>query len=190
MPDRLYLSLWVRGFDERNMLRHFGEMLHRFPFSRLGPGVDALRVYALEEGEPPALEQLFAGEPDLEAVLRLAREFENPDCAYLVDGWWELWQFRGDWKLAPARVSLWCFGPLFDNEVGDHLRVEFSSEADFLPRAEPVGSGRAVQSNLKGLLQLAAEITAALPVERQRVWAESGEDFASRLDLAASEGVE
>jgi hypothetical protein len=49
MPERLYLSLWIRGFEGRNMLRHFGAMLRQFPFSRLRPGLDTLRVYALED---------------------------------------------------------------------------------------------------------------------------------------------
>ena len=35
MPDRLCLSLWILGFDEGNMLRHFEQMLGTFPFSRL-----------------------------------------------------------------------------------------------------------------------------------------------------------
>jgi len=189
MPDRAYLSLWIRGFHERNMLEHFGQMLRRFPFSRLRPGIDALRVYALEDSEPPALEHLFAGQPDLEAVLRLAQEFENGDCAYLVEGWWELWQFQGGWKLAPARVTLCCFGPQFDNPVGDHLRVEISSEADFVLPDEVPSGARPVESNLRGLLRLMRELGEALPLERQRVWTESGEDLASRLDLAVSEGT-
>ncbi len=181
MPERVFLSLWIRGFNERNMLDQFGQMLGRFPYSRLRPGIDALRVYAFEDSEPPALEHLFSGPPDLEAVLKLAREFEHADCAYLVDGWWELWRFEGDWKLAPSRVTLCCFGPAFDNPMGDHLRLEVSSDADFTPRPELPGGVRAVESNLQGLLRLAHELGEALPLERQRVWSEAGEDLAPRL---------
>jgi len=181
MPERVFLSLWIRGFDEGNMLRHFGQMLRRFPFSRLRPGIDALRVYALEDSEPPALEHLFAGLPDPEAVLGLARGSEHADCAYLVEGWWELWRREGDWKLKPARVTLCCFGPAFDNPLGDHLRVELASDADFLPRRELPGSLRAVRSNLQGLLRLARELGAALPLERRHLWTESGEDLAAWL---------
>ncbi|MBM3745280.1 MAG: hypothetical protein FJW34_05745 [Acidobacteria bacterium] len=189
MPERVYLSLWIRGFHEENMLRHFEQMLRRFPFSRLRPGIDALRVYALEDSEPPALEQLFAGAPSVEAVLGLAREFENPDCAYLVEGWWELFRRQGDWKLAPARVTLCCFGPQFDNGLGDHLRVEFFDEGDFLPHGEGPGRARAVRSNLRGLLRLARELQRALPVERRRLWNEAGADLSSRLDAAVTEEV-
>jgi len=181
MPERVYLSLWIRGFQEGNMLKHYGRMLERFPYSRLRPGIDALRIYAFEDSEPPALEHLFSGPPDTEAVLKLAREFEHADCAYLVDGWWELWRFDGDWKLAPSRVTLCCFGPAFDNPAGDHLRVELPSDADFTPRPELSGSVRPMESNLQGLLRLARELGEALPLERRRIWTESGEDLATRL---------
>lgn len=181
MPERVYLSLWIRGFDAENMLRHFRRMLERFPYSRLRPGIDALRVYAFEDSEPPALEHLFSGAPDVEAVLRLAGEFKHADCAYLVDGWWELWRFDGAWKLTPSRVTLCCFGPSFDNPTGDHLRVELPSESDFTPGTGLPGAARAIESNLQGLLRLARELGEALPLERRRVWTESGEDLAARL---------
>lgn len=184
MPDRLYLSLWIRGFDESNMLGHFERMLRTFPFSRLRPGIATLRIYAIEDAEPPLLEQAFTPGTGVEAVLAAAREFQNADCLYIVDGWWELWQFERDWKLAPAAVSLCCFGPLFENEVGDHLRIESGSEEHFLPRAEVAQSARAMQSNLKGLLRLARELEAALPVEERRLWSESGENLGERLDSA------
>ena len=43
------------------------------------------------------------------------------------------------------------------------------------------------QSNLRGLLRLAHELECALPVEKQRLWPESGEDFAARLEGAVGE---
>ena len=54
MADRLYLSLWVRGFTEHNMLRHWERLLRRFPFSRLQPGA-GLRVHGVALTEPPIL---------------------------------------------------------------------------------------------------------------------------------------
>ena len=35
-----------------------------------------------------------------------------------IEAAWELWQFGSDWKLAPAAVTLACFGPAFDNHIG------------------------------------------------------------------------
>jgi hypothetical protein len=83
MPDQLCLSLWLRGFGQKNMLRHYRELLSLFPFSRLRPGVSALRIYAIEFSEPALYEQAFAGEVDLDTVVGLAAEFESSDCAYI-----------------------------------------------------------------------------------------------------------
>ena len=43
------------------------------------------------------------------------------------------------------------------------------------------------QSNLRGLLRLAHELEGALPVEKRRLWSESGENFAARLEGAVGE---
>jgi len=47
MSDRLYLSCWVQGFSDSNLLRHFGKMLDVFPFSKLSKTGPVLRVYAI-----------------------------------------------------------------------------------------------------------------------------------------------
>ncbi len=187
MPDQLNLSLWLRGFDADAMLGHFEALLRRFPFSALRPGLSAFRVYALEFTEPALFEQLLGSDATPEDVLELAREFHNPDCAYLVEGWWDLWQYRADWELKPARVSLTCFGPDFENDVGDHLRLELGADVDFLPRPEIPLSGRRMQSNLQSVVRLAKELKEVLPIERRRLWTDSGESFAARLDEAVSD---
>jgi hypothetical protein len=87
MPDRLYLSLWIRGFDEGNLLRHFEQMLGAFPFSRLRPGISSLKIYALEEVEPPLLEQGYTASTSFETAVEAAAEFQNADCAYILDAW-------------------------------------------------------------------------------------------------------
>lgn len=186
MPDRLYLSLWIRGFDEGNMLRHFGRMLGAFPFSRLRPGIAALRIYAIEEVEPPLLEQAFAGDADVETVLRIAGEFENPDCAYMVEGWWELWRFQAEWKLAPSPVTLFCFGPQFENDAGDHLRIELGVDSQFLPQPSLPQGARRAQSNLQSVVRLARELESSMPLESRRIWCESGENFADRVGTVLS----
>lgn len=188
MPDQLYLSLWLRGFDGHTLLDRFQMLLRLFPFSHLRPGVSALRIYALEFAEPALFEQVFAGEPDIDTVVGLAGEFQNPDCAYVVEGWWDLWQHRpAGWELAPVRVALTCFGPEFDNDIGDHLRLELGSDADFLPGPEVRESARRMQSNLQSVVRLAGELGQELPIERRRLWTESGEDLAARLAEVADE---
>ncbi len=187
MPDRVSLSLWIQNYGAQNMLRHFEELLRVFPFSQLRPGIDGLRIYALEYAEPPLLERAYPESADVETIISACREFENDDCVYMVEGWWELFQFEDDdWRLKPARVSLMCFGPAFDNEVGDNLRIEAGDEADFLPDPDLPDSERAARSNLAGVVRLAKEIQSSLPVKRRQLWSESGGNLAERLDEAVS----
>ncbi len=183
MSDRLYLSLWIRGFDADRMLDYFERLLRAFPFSRLRAGIQSLRIYALEEVEPPLIEQAYAGPVEIETVVNGAREFANPDCVYIVDGWWELWDFETS-QLAPSRVTFFCYGPEFENETGDHLRIELGLEAQFLPEARIPERGRMAKSNLRALLRLAADLEKILPLQQRRLWLESGENFAARVDAA------
>ena len=94
---------------------------------------------------------------------------------------WDLWQFEGDWKLMPARAILTCFSSGFEDPDGDDLRVDFGSDAVFLPDAELPNSLFMSQSNLKSLLHFVHEADSALAVESRRLWTESGENFAERL---------
>ncbi len=166
------------------MLRHFEELLRVFPFSRLRPGISALHVHAIDYFEAPLIENSFNEATDVETALELAKDFENPDSAYALDCWWDLFQFQQEWKLAPACVTLHCFGPRFENDNRDHLRIEFGPEEQFLPRPGLSGGTLAIESNLKSVLRLAHDIQEALPVERRQLWSESGENFAERLDEA------
>ncbi len=187
MPDRLYLSLWVRDFRPDQMTARFGQLLGAFPFSRLRPGISLLRVQALGEGEPPVLEHAFAAPPDIQEVLKMAGEFSHPDCALVAEGWWDLWRWEGQWRLLPSRAALACFGPLFDNEVGDHLRVELGPDRQFLPAANLPQAARIARSNLRSVVRLAEDIQRALPVEQRRLWSESGENFAELVEAALAE---
>ncbi len=188
MPDQLYLSLRLRSFDPESMLRHFEQLLRVFPFSQLRPGISAVRIYAIEYTEPPLFEQAMAAETDVDTVIGICQEFNNPDCAYTVDGLWELFHYREDgWKLAPSRVSFSCFGPEFDNEERDDLRIELGPDSDYLPNPEFPDGARKSQSNLRSLLRLVHDIEENLPVEDKRLWTESGDNFADRVEGALSE---
>jgi len=185
VSDRLYLSCWLRGFSESSMLRHFETLLGLFPFSKLAARGPVLRVYAIEMSEPPLLEREFdpAG-PNATSIASViaqaAREFVDVDCCLEVEAGWDLWQWKGDWKLAPAAVTILCFGPGFDND-SDHLRIEFGPDFRFLPIDGVEGSLRMSRSNLLSLLHLVGDIERALPVERRRIWSESGANFAELL---------
>ncbi len=184
MPDRLYLSGWVRGFTETNALRHFAKMAERFPFSILAKRGPVLRVYAIAHSEPPLIEREFLPGAEAADILEAAREFMQADCACEIETFWDLWQYDDDWKLLPAPVTLACFGPAFENEHGDHLRIEFGLDALFLPMPHIEGGLRMGESNLKSLLHLVGDLERALDLERRQVWSESGANFAEVLKQA------
>jgi hypothetical protein len=187
VSDRLYLSCWLRlshetrGFDAASMLRHFIAMLEVFPFSKLARRGPLLRVYAIDYAEPPLLEREFAPGTPPEMIVEAAREFMHEDCTCQVETFWDLWQHDQEWKLEPAAITLACFGPGFENETKDHLRIEFGLDARFLPQPNIAGSARLVQSNIRSLLHLVGELKQSLNLERQQLWSESGVNFAELL---------
>jgi hypothetical protein len=194
VADHLYYSCWLRGYSPLTMLRQFGKALDLFPFSPQNPGDSILRIQAVSWAEPPLVERAFLDPIDPKAVIEEAGEFLHDDSAYSLETWWGLWKFDKDWTLGPARVTLHCFGPRFqdtplgDNEGrGEHIRLDFGPDTWFLPQAElPNGSWYA-RSNLKGLLKLVHSLDEGLPVERRALWTESGGNFADRLREAAEE---
>jgi hypothetical protein len=181
VSDRLYLSCWIEGFNESNMLRHLEKVLRLFPFSQLAKRGPVLRVYAVERIEPPQLEREFPMPVDAAAMTAAAREFAHEDSSIEVETSWDLWQFDQDWKLAPSAVTLICFGPEFETEIGDNFRIEFGTDARFLPMESVEGSLRMGQSNVRSLLHLVNEIEKILPLENRRLWSESGRNFAGVL---------
>lgn len=185
MSDRLYLSCWLRGFSESGMPRHFETLLGLFPFSKLAARGPLLGVYAVAMSEPPLLEREFApGGPPAAlaaAIVEAALEFLETDCCLDVEATWDLWQWNGEWKLAPAAVTILCFAPGFESDSGDHLRIEFGPDFRFLPMEGVEGSLRMGRSNVLSLLHLVGDIERALPVARRRIWSESGTNFAELL---------
>jgi hypothetical protein len=191
MSDRLYFSCWVQGFNESNLLRHYAKLLDIFPTSKLSTRPRILRVWAVDATEPPALERSFDAQAATGEILAAAREFTGPDCAIELETAWDLWQFDGDWKLAPAPVTLSVLGPRFEADAGDrlqdHLRIDFGLDTHFLPAPEIAGSLRMQQSNLRSLLRLLEEAGRALPLSQRQLWSESGANFAELLKKAVGE---
>jgi hypothetical protein len=182
VPDRLYLSCWIPGFNETTMLRHFGRMLSLFPYSKLAKRGPVVRVYALEHIEPPIFERELTPTTDAKELMETIREFMHGDCACEVDAAWDLWDHDGtEWKLAPVPVTLVCLGPEFESELGDQLRVEFGPDVRFLPTPGVAGAMRIGQSNIRSLLHLVEEIDRVMKPERRSLWSESGANFAEVL---------
>ena len=184
MADQLFLSYRLRGFTENNMLRHFEKMLRQFPFSRLNTAGSVLIVKAVSWIEPPLVELPLLDPLDLDIVLASAKEFATRDCSVQLEAMWDLWQYEKDWELAPVRVNLTCFGPGFENEEDDHLRIDFGLDLSFLPQPDLPNNAFMAQSNIRSLLHLVAELDRTLNVESKRLWSDSGENFAERLQWA------
>lgn len=219
MADQLFLSYWLRNYNESTMLRHYEKLLRLFPFSHLALQASTFKVLAVDAIEPVVAEVPYAPPVPIEALLAVAKDFQNSDSAYRLETWWDLWQFSSgsssvepsgdEWKIAPARVALCCFGPDFqqspsgqesppqverpsvivfpsgdDVGLGCALEVEFGLDANFLPQPDLPDSPRLIESNIKSLLKLVHDLDDALPVETRRLWSESGENFAEKLHQA------
>lgn len=179
MADPLFLSLWLKGYHPMGLPIYLSKILEIFPYSKLAPG-GMLRVFALSFNEAPQFERWIEGDADPKEMSQLAQEFLHEDIAIQYETRWDLWQWDGDWALKPCTVRAECFGPEFESERGEHIRVEAGSEFLFLPNPKS-DQWRPVQSNIRSLLHLAADLENALPVERRLLWSENDENFAERL---------
>ena len=185
VADVLFLSYKLRGFSNMNMLRHWERLLRAFPYSRLAQSSNTFRVHAVSFTEPALFEQAFPDPLDLDAVLAMAREFTGSDCAAQLEAKWDLWQYSDDdWKLTPSRVVFTCFASEFDDSDGDHLRVDFGPDVLFLPDTSLPNGTFMAQSNIRSLLKFVHDGDGSLAVENRRLWTESGENFAERLQGA------
>lgn len=184
MSDRLYLSCWTRGFSAFTLLPHYAKLLETFPFSKLSQRPQVLRVHAVSHSEPPVVEKPFEPNVGPAEMLDAARDFTDSDCSVDIETAWDLWQFDGDWKLSPAPVIISCFGPDFEQDSDDHLRIDFGLDSKFLPLPGVQGTLRMQQSNIRSLLYLVTQIEQALPLSRRKLWSESGANFAEILAKA------
>jgi hypothetical protein len=185
MADRLYLSMWAHRSSPLTMQRRFLDLVRAFPVSKLDPRlVAAVRGVAMAEA--PLAEQSFAAFDDGAAIEEFFGGWAGPDACFELECAWDLLQPRdGDWKLTPTRVVLLAYGREFEREEGEDFRIEFGVETPFLPIPESPASFRAAQGNIRSLLRLVEDTGRALPLERRKLWSESGGNFAERLAALA-----
>ncbi len=195
VTDQLSLSIWLDRHSRAVRIKHFEKLLRLFPFSQRAQPQSILSIHALDGTEPPLLERPMNGPLDVTDLMAVLADYGGDDVAYSLESWWDLWQFDGDWNLAPASVELSCFGPDFDNGTErsaidqEDLRIDFGVDSHYLPRLDVPGSARLTESNIKSLLRVVHELDSALPVDKRKLETESGENFADRLQevLRASE---
>jgi hypothetical protein len=146
VADRVFLSLWLRGYNDSNMLELWRRAIDAFPVSESAPGV-SLAVYPFDWSETPVFERSFGEGTSSEELVNLASEFLHDDYAYEAELRWDLWlpeppvkpggtgftpeedsgEERGEeenpkrfteagWRRTPSAVSLACLGPQFAPE--------------------------------------------------------------------------
>ncbi len=197
MADHFYLSLWLKQHDDETMFDRFRVLLESFPYSRMKPLVRGLRVYPLDWGEQPALEENFPEGVVPETVVALASQVTHADYAYEVSAYWDLWTFvknggPAGWKLAPHAVRAVCYGTEFEEGRTDRgdLEIDFGLDTPFradqqAPDAEARTLARdyreRLQENIRMLLDFIRDVTGKLPTEKKLLWCESGENFAEMI---------
>jgi len=168
------------------MFRFLDKALRLFPVSRLSRNPSTLRITPLSFSEPAIFEMPLPEGFTPADVIAIAKEFQHDDSCYQVDTAWDLWQFDGEWALQPSPVSMYCFGPRFERDEGEDLRVDFGLDSNFLPDSDIDGAARMAQSNLRSLNKYVHDLDDALGAQRRRLWTESGENFADRLQAVLS----
>jgi hypothetical protein len=121
MPNRAYASLWVRNFDEANMLSHLERFLATVPLTAGPDGFTELVVRAVDSTESPLEEfDLRAQVLTPADIVELAREHLASDVCIEVTALWDLWirdMESASWKKKPERLHLSCFGPDYDQGI-------------------------------------------------------------------------
>lgn len=197
MPDRFYLSLWLKQYEEAHMLERFRVLLDAFPYSEPRPGIRGIRVHPFNWSEHPVLEEDFRDGAETGHALALAAEFLHEDCAYQASAFWDLWVFQKNggpagWKKAAHPVTLVCYGPEFEDGRAErgHLEVDFGLDTPFRANHNvPDAAARALardyrerlQENIRKLLDFVHEVEKRLPLEKRLLWTETGENFAEMI---------
>jgi hypothetical protein len=183
MPDPLYLSIWIKDLKRLTMMPHFEALLGVFPISALRPGVEALTIRAINDAEPELLDEAFEEPMSLSDTMRQAGQFLHEDCAYEFTTHWDLWsRHENEWRLLPQEVRITCFGPLYENDTGDHMRFALGWDDQFLPDATDPASITPVTSNLRSVARLAESLQKSMAVERRMLWSSAEESFLTQLE--------
>jgi hypothetical protein len=142
MPNRAYASLWIRNFDETNMLSHFEHFLATVPLAAEPPGFTELVIRAVDPTESPFQEyDLRAQALTPPEIVELARESQSADVSCEVAARWDLWireMESATWKKKPERLTITCFGPDYDNGIfveSGHLMADIGFEHLFTGHA-------------------------------------------------------
>ena len=93
------------------------------------------------------------------------------------------------WSDTDAAGVVWFpnFLGWFEDAEEEHLRVDFGPDVTFLPDPDLPNGLFMAQSNIRSLLHFVHEADTAVVAESRRLWTETGENFAERLQAALEE---
>src|SRR6202162_599665 len=92
MPNRAYASVWVRGFNEENMLPHFEIFPSTVPLASSPPVFTGMTFRAVDFTETPLEEYDLRGYLTTpEEIVNLAKGHHSGDVSYEVAARWDLW---------------------------------------------------------------------------------------------------
>lgn len=127
-------------------LERLGQFLSTVPFSASRPGFTGLAIRAISPAEMPLIEpDLRANPVDAAAIVEVAREFQNADCAYEAQAYWDLWIFDAaseKFVSRPELLEIFCHGEEYDDGVGKefgHFQVDLGLEHQFTGHGRLLG---------------------------------------------------
>jgi len=146
MANHAYASVWCPEFGAEVQLERLGQFLSTVPFSATRVGFTGLAVRAIAPSEMPLIEpDLRANPVDAAAIVEVTREFQNPDCAYEVQAYWDLWIFDAaseKFVSRPDLLEISCHGEEYDDgvwkELG-HFQVDLGLEHQFTGHGRLLG---------------------------------------------------
>ena len=170
------------------MLESFGKALATVPFSTTRPGVTGLVIRAVDAAQAPLEEHDLRSAPaSAEGAVMLAKFHESADCCYEARAYWDIWApGEGGWKRGPQPLEIICNGEEYDGgtfESAGHIQIDLGFDELFANDEE--GGSTEIErrrENARVLYLWLRQLKSVLPVERQMLWSETGENFEARLD--------
>ncbi|HXW60992.1 MAG TPA: hypothetical protein VEJ45_00195 [Candidatus Acidoferrales bacterium] len=146
MANQAYLSVCCKEFSEGWILEHFRDFLQTVPFSAARPGLTHLVIRAVDDSQPPLLEQdLRLASLGVTEVVEIAREQLHTDCSYEVGCFWDLATIdpvSGEPTVGPQPLGIICRGEDYEGGLWrerGHLEAQLGFEHLFTGHAGLLG---------------------------------------------------
>ncbi|NYF79772.1 hypothetical protein [Granulicella arctica] len=203
MADQLYLSLWFPNFRFEALPAALISVLRQFALISKESRVAAASVYPIGFTEAPTYQRIYVNDDRsedtsdsiIENAVAEATEQLHEDMAYEFEMQWKLWSpgladgedgLETVWKLEPATVRIFGFGPEFDDasfEQNGHIRVDFGLDTPWVLEDAELDelAAKHIQQNIEMLLAFTLSVEKHCGISSRLLWTESGEPLAEKL---------